>query len=303
MKKSFLGRNILKLISVFFAISLWIYVFNSEALVVKKKISLDFVVPRGAAIGNMVRTEIDVTLKGSRAFLRNLFTDEERVVLDLSGYRYLPGKPFEVLINSSDIPLPLGVEIISFAPQKIMVELYRNISKYVPIVPVLSGNLSSDLRLHRQSIKPEKVMISGPVNVMRKVSKVETLPIDLSPLKEDGEVKVHLGEVDSRVKLKEPDSIKFFHEIRSRKANLMLKRVKIRYLSSRRRFTSKFWTVNLSVFAPEDKLKTLTRKDVQVIADVPEGIKGETKIKLRALLPDDIYLLKIHPTHITVNVK
>ena len=47
----------------------------------------------------------------------------------------------------------------------------------------------------------------------------------------------------------------------------------------------------------------MKNSDVQVIADIPEAATGKTRVKLKAVLPEGIHLLKIHPEYIDVSVK
>jgi hypothetical protein len=56
---------------------------------------------------------------------------------------------------------------------------------------------------------PDKIMISGPIELLRNINYVETIPLNLSLLnKDDGVLGVQMVEIDSRLKLEEATALK-----------------------------------------------------------------------------------------------
>jgi len=298
-----LSKHFVKVISLVMSILFWFYVISSEPIKINRKVHISFIVPQGLAIGNPVSSEIDVTLKGARAFLANLFVKEEKIFIDLKSFSYKKKKPFPVFINSSDIPVPLGVKVIAITPNKIELVLEKKIFKKVPIQAVLAGEVSQDLELIKSYTTPKFLLIGGPRELMRTISKLYTVPIDTTVLKDKGSLKVNLADLDRRIDYKNKKNIEYIYHIRPKKANLTLKNIKIRFLTSSRKIFSRNKFVSLSVLDTEGGNRVIKKTDVQVIADIPEGAVGKVRVKLKAVLPPGIHLSKIHPEFIDVSVK
>ena len=86
MKLEKAQRHTLKIISIFFAVSLWFYVLNSEPVETEKKVQIEFVLPKGFAISNITERQLVLKLKGSKAFIGNVFSNKEKLVIDLVPY-------------------------------------------------------------------------------------------------------------------------------------------------------------------------------------------------------------------------
>jgi YbbR domain-containing protein len=297
-------KHLLKFISFLFAITLWFYVLNSEPLEQENEMAISFVTPPGLVVGNKANKIVRVKLRGARAFMRNLSNQKNQVIIDLRSRQYRKKKQFDVLINPSDIPAPFGVDILEVVPSRISVKLEREIKKKLNLKAVFNGEVASELKLIKYELKPAELLLSGPVEVMRGISRLKTLPIEVSKLQGEGSIKVNLEELDERVNVEKGKVVEFHYSIKPRKANLSLELVKVRFLSSHQNISPEQRLVRLDVLAPEGK--KLSNSDVEVIADVPESQLGnagrQVKVRLKATLPDGVHLLQIEPPYINVMI-
>jgi YbbR domain-containing protein len=294
-------KHFFKIFSLFAAISLWFYVLNSEPMEITKEIPFEFLTPPGQAISNLVPPGLTVKFKGSRAFMQNLYRAEERIYLDLRDPQYAGRQEFEVLVSPSMIPVPFGVEVLEVSPSLINVELDREITKEVPVRLQLQGELSNDLRMVLQDLEPNRVMITGPVEVMRRTTALRTTPLNVGTLDGEGELRLRLFELDQRIRVQHEGDFLFRYSIKAQTANLTLKNVRVRFLASRQDFSARQREVAIDVLAPEGR--TLRESEVQVIADIPEEARGNVNVRLRAVLPEGVHLLQIHPETISVRVR
>ncbi|PIK16054.1 YbbR-like domain-containing protein [Halobacteriovorax sp. JY17] len=292
------SRHLLKFVSVLFAVFIWFYVLNSEPQEVTHNMTLHLVPPKGLSVSNLTPEKLNVKIKGSRAFIRTMVEREENVFLKLQNYPYKKKGGFNIFLSPEDISVPFGVQVMEVSPDKFKVELQKEIRKNVPVKINLVGALAGDLKLMETNVEPSEVLITGPIEVMRKISRVQTAPIDIATLEGSGEMKIALVDVDPRISIKRVTPVDFSFVVKPRKANLTLKRVQVRFLSSSNRIKSKTRFVSLDVLAPEGV--RLTASSVQVIADVPDE-KGVHSVKLRAKLPEGIHLLQINPQSINVS--
>lgn len=295
------SRTFFKIFSIFAALSLWFYVLNSEPMEVTRELPLELVTPAGQAVANRVPAKVSVRLKGSRAFIQNLFRGEEKVYVDLRDPAYENRSEFDVPLTPNLVPVPFGIEVLELTPSFIPVVLDREITKEVPIRLQFQGELGHDLRLIRQDLEPNKVMISGPIELMRRTTLLRTTPVQLNSLEGQGEMKLGIHELDPRLKVDLESDLRFLFAVKAQTANLTLKNVRIRFLASRQDFSARQREVAVDVLAPDGR--TLRESEVQVIADIPEDARGNLNVKLRAILPDGVHLLQIHPETISVRVR
>lgn len=208
MKKETAQRHTLKITAFFFAISLWYYVLNSEALEVEKKLPVNFILPKGMLLVSPIDQEITIKMKGSKAFIKNIFSNKEKLKIDLSVY-YRPesnqkDKTFKIKVYPSDINVPFGVNILDISPKEIAIELDHKGLKEIPIKMQFIGALPNKRKFKEMIIDPEKVMISGPIEVLRNISIIETVPFNLGLLnKDEGSLPLQLVRIDPRLKLEE----------------------------------------------------------------------------------------------------
>lgn len=300
MSKS-INKYLLRALSVLMAASLWFYVLNSEPMETTRKIPINFIIPAGKAISNIVPKEVTLKISGARSFLGSAFMGDS-VVVNLNNL-YKGRNLFPVSLTPDMLPNSFGIKVISFSPKVLDIELDRLIKKEVPIKLQFVGELSSEYKFIKQDILPAKVMIEGPLSLMRKTPVLKTEMIDLTRLTGSGISKVDLENVDPRIKIDFSDSYQFSYEIRARKSNFTIKNVPIRFVSSSRSFSSKTDKVSVSVLAAEGVKEGLRKRDIQVLADIPEARSGWIRVKLKAVLPKDVHLLEIVPEQITVKIK
>lgn len=299
-----LRRHLLKLIAVLFSFILWFYVLNSESLEVEIKLPLVLIPAKGRALTAVPTTEVLVKVKGSRAFVRNIFQNNEKVFINLKRRGKRTKKGIFVKILASDIPHPLGVEVMSITPSRINVSTEKRLSKKIKLKAFLVGKTPAQLELLKYELVPSFIKVSGPWSLLKKLKTLETNPIDLSALEGDGRVKVLLKDLDPRLTNEDAHSeAEFLYRIKTKKANYTLKNIKIRFLTSSPQFKAVIKTVSMDVFLPEGIKKKINTSDVKVIADIPEGKKGRSiRVKLKAELPEGVHLLQIYPESINIGL-
>lgn len=214
MKLEKTQRHTLKIISIFFAISLWFYVLNSEPIELERKMNVEFILPKGYAIASQTERQLNLKLKGSKAFIGNVFSKEEKIMVDLNPYFKKYGKHFKVTYHPSQITVPFGVDVLEISPKESQVELDRLVQMELPITVQYIGSMPYDRKFIEIGIEPSNVMISGPIEVMRKVSHVQTNPVNLSNIdREEGTISLPLEDLDPRLKFEEKPKVKLKYKV------------------------------------------------------------------------------------------
>lgn len=214
MKLEKAQRHSLKIIAIFFAVSLWFYVLNSEPVEIEKKIQIQFILPKGFAISSVTERELLLKLKGSKAFIGNVFSNKEKLVIDLNPYYKKFGKNFKVLFHPSQISVPFGVDILEMKPREANMEIDRMATMELPVKVQYIGNMGYDKKFREVSIEPQNIMVSGPIDVIKKLSRLETNPVNLSNIdKEEGTITVPLDELDSRLSFEETPRVRLKYKV------------------------------------------------------------------------------------------
>lgn len=214
MKLEKAQRHTLKIIAIFFAVSLWFYVLNSEPVEVEKKISIEFLVPKGFAVSSNTERQLQLKLKGSKAFIGNVFSNKEKLVIDLVPYYKKFGKNFKVNYQPSQISVPFGVDILEMHPKEATIEIDRLVQMELPVKIQYIGNMPYDRKFKEVSIEPQNIMISGPIDVIRKMSHLETNPVNLSSIdKDEGTITVPIDEIDPRLSFEENPRVKLKYKV------------------------------------------------------------------------------------------
>jgi len=209
MKRETAQRHFLKIIAIFFAVSLWFYVLNSEPVQIERKLAINYIVPKGLAIASHSEKEVVIKLKGSKGFIQNIFSNREKLNMDLNPYFLTSGKTFKVKFYASDISVPFGVEVVDISPKETVIELDHNVMMEMPVKVLYIGDTPKDRKLERVVIEPQNIKISGPVAIVKTISRLETIPVNLALFnKDEGSTTIALNDLDPRLKFEETPKVK-----------------------------------------------------------------------------------------------
>lgn len=297
-----ISRHLLKILSLLISVSLWFYVLNSEPLEVERRVELVFITPTDLAVNVEVPNSVNVKIKGSRAFVQNLDLTQEKMVIDLRDYPY-DQETFAVTFDPSMVQLPFGVEVQEITPQQVVLSLEREIKKRVPIRLRTVGEVGKDLKLIRKEFSPRNFMIKGPYHAIKKVTLLNTLPVDLESLDGSGELQLKLESIDPRIEIEDLKEINFFYTIKPNKANLTLDNIEIGFLSRSNQYRPRLNRVSVDVLVSADKLDKIKSKDILIIGNLTGLGRGKHQVKLTADLPEGVNLLKINPEQVEVTIK
>lgn len=121
----------LKLLSLGFAILLWVFVVSEEKMETVMSVPVQFVrIPPGLEIVGGDADSVDVRIQALRTMLARLGGRELRVTVDLGEAR--PGETM-VRLTPADVRVPKGVQVLRVTPSRL--RLYLQPSSAAPEVP------------------------------------------------------------------------------------------------------------------------------------------------------------------------
>jgi YbbR domain-containing protein len=213
MKRESVQRHFLKIIAAFFAVSLWFYVLNSEPVQIERTLSVNYILPKGMAIKSFPEKEVVLKIKGSKAFLQNIFSNKERINIDLNPYYVSSGSIFKVRFFTNDIAVPFGVDVIDINPKESAIELDKYAEMDIPIKAHFIGDSPRDRRLKDVKIEPKTYIVSGPIEVLKNLAYLETAPVNLALLnKDEGNLELKLADIDDRLTFVSKNKVKLIYK-------------------------------------------------------------------------------------------
>lgn len=170
---SFLKKDInLKILSLVFAIFLWVYVYYKDTPFQENVAITSFVVPveiKGLASDLTVvemQDDVFVKIRGNKDIIADLKVGGVRASVDLSNKST---GTYRVLVQASSL-----VEVVSVEPKAVDVKIDKLIEKNVDITLEFEGKPKSGYIVAKENVKilPESVKLKGPGEIMQNVYKV-----------------------------------------------------------------------------------------------------------------------------------
>ncbi|HVT17956.1 MAG TPA: CdaR family protein [Thermoanaerobaculia bacterium] len=168
----------LRLLALGIAIGLWFSISfeareaPSERLV---EASVSYNRPRGFVVLDPVGS-VNIRLRGSSKAVRRLNPYEVSIQVNLT--RAQEGT-FTIPLGTENILLPENLEVVTIEPPSIQVELEREVTQRLPVVPKLVGEPAAGATLEEPEILPNQVLVTGPASRLRKLSGLSTREISL----------------------------------------------------------------------------------------------------------------------------
>lgn len=292
----------LQILSVIIAFFLWLYVLSSADTKVEKIVHVHFVLPEQYSISNMPQKKIKYYLNGPRAFVRSFSHSNDHIKLNVKRQFSPSKKSYEFSVNDVGIKFPFGVNVENIEPKVIKVDIEQKLTRKLPVKLQTVGNIPSDHKMMQWTLYPDKVEVSGPKSIVQGLKEIKSMSASLSGITESGKKVLNLITIDERVKFAQ-DNVEYQYEVQPTRANMIIKDIPIRFLSTKVLLGSNRRFVNLMVLAESGKNINLKKEKIKVIAEIPDNAKGKVNIELRANLPDGLHLLEIMPKSIEVDLK
>jgi YbbR domain-containing protein len=176
-----LGRHkLLKLLSLFLAIALWLAVGGEERTETNLNIPLELVnLNPQLMVTSEVPSALQVRVVGPRGMIRNLSQSRIIHTLDLGSYQ--AGR-HTIPLGLGSFSFPRGVQITRIQPNQLVLELTPSITRTLPVQPVFSGRPPEGYEVRSVRIRPPQVTVKGPASELENLKFIPTVPLNLSRL-------------------------------------------------------------------------------------------------------------------------
>lgn len=173
------GRNWgLRLLAVGIAVGIWFNASVEDRLVSSEKVveaSIIYNRPRGFIVINPVPS-VNVRLLGSKKAIRQLTPSMVDVQVELSQRQEGVAN---VTLGPENVLAPDGLEVVAIEPNAIRVDLEREITQRVPVLPKLVGEPAAGAVVGEVEVFPNQVLVTGPESMLVRLESLATRPISL----------------------------------------------------------------------------------------------------------------------------
>ena len=162
-----------RIVSVLFAVALWLYVASEQNPIEYKNIkdvpvrliNIETVVASGLVIKDPQQYKVDVNIQGKRSVLAEIKSGDILAEADLRGYtqRGVNNVPVEIR------GLPSNIELVDFNPKTIKVNMEQISSIQVPVKLATEGKPMEGYTALPPVITPGEVLVNGPESVLGSV--------------------------------------------------------------------------------------------------------------------------------------
>ncbi len=196
----------LRLLALLIAAGIWSRVSLEERAETTEKLveaGVSYNLPRGYLVLDPVQNVL-VRLRGSRKAIRGLNPYMVDVQVELS-----PTGPETVTVQlgADNLLMPEDLELVAIEPNAIQVELDREVTQRVLVVPRFLGAPAKGSKAGPAEVLPNQVLVSGPE---KRLGKLESLPaqaISLEGRAETFEETVNVISPDPLIQVVQPSKV------------------------------------------------------------------------------------------------
>jgi len=167
----------LKITSLVLAVMLWFFVVSKGRSVIVMDVPIGFKdIPANLEVVDSPKT-IGVTIEGQERLLKKLRPEDVRAIINLSNIK--KGRTF-IPVMPENITLPRTLTINEISPQTIKLQIDEEITKHVPVKPIIIGSPLQGFFVKGIEATPRMIEIKGPESAIGKVYFIRTEAIDIT---------------------------------------------------------------------------------------------------------------------------
>ena len=288
--RSFTANVGLKIVSLLFAVFLWLYVTAQIGERQTFRVPLVLAnVPESLTVVREAPGEIAITMRSTRSELLKLrLLSNVRATVDLAAARQ--GRVI-VPLSTAILNLPSGFKAEDAAiesPKSLTLDFERVVSVSATVTTVFRGSVPNGMILVGQpAITPDRVLLRGPASAMSGITAVETESIDLRNKRGKFSHEVSLRPGGRRKAV--PSKVLVEIEV-SKRAVRTISGIPPTLLQGEEGFQVEYSpkTAALTVEGPEELVNRLVPDDVSIILNIPPGARGTNRIQPEVIVPQGI---------------
>lgn len=168
----------IRLLALGIALGIWFNASVKDRLVFSERVveaGVRYNRPKGFVIMEPVQS-VNVRLSGSRRSIRQLNPSQVDVEVELSQRQE---GTVTVNLGPENVLAPEGLSVVSIEPSMLRLELERELTQRVRVIPRFSGEPAAGATVRFFEATPDGVVVTGPASLLVRLEEVSTEPISL----------------------------------------------------------------------------------------------------------------------------
>ena len=170
------GSNFgLKVLALIIAVGLWIAGHRDIERAIEVPVQFRNIPADLMLLDNRIDYVV-LRFNGPRTLVSTLDPDDLKLSLDLTGAK--PGA-VSYPLGPGSFNIPRGVTVARITPPVVHLRLEPVVRRTLPVVVKLTGKPGAGYRIGQVTTEPANVSVAGPADEVRRLTVVETVPVDL----------------------------------------------------------------------------------------------------------------------------
>jgi YbbR domain-containing protein len=237
-------------------------------------------------------------LMGPRTLVSTLDADRMRLSLDLhdakSGSLIYP-------LTADHFNVPRGVSVARITPPVIHLKLEPVATRTLPVAVRISGAPEDGYRVSSTTAQPENVSVYGPAEDVRRLTAIETVPVDIERGRGLIKRRVRLSNDGKPLSLA-PDQVDVSITIEEAHVVRDFDRIEVGARDFKGVYNVTPQTVFLRLSGPKSTMDTLQLASTDLHLELQGLSAGEHSVPLTVLLPEGITVVEQKPLHFKVRI-
>jgi YbbR domain-containing protein len=292
------GSNVgLKALALIIAVGLWLAGHRDTERAIEVPVEFRNIPSDLMVMDNRVDYVV-LRLMGPRTLVSTLDADEMKLSLDLNGVK--PGS-LSYPLAADYFNIPRGVSVARITPPVIHLRLEPVVRRTLPVSVRISGKPAEGYRVAQTGVQPENVSVEGPAEDVRRLTAIETLPVDIQESRSGSKRRVRLSTEGKPLSIV-PDQVEVSIAIEEEQISRDFDRIEVRARSFKGIYNVTPTTVFLRLSGPKSVIEKLQLTSDRVYLDLKGIAVGDHSVALVLNLPEDVKVLEQRPLRFRVRI-
>ncbi|HEX2930898.1 MAG TPA: CdaR family protein [Candidatus Binatia bacterium] len=239
-----------------------------------------------------------VRLMGPRTLVSTLDADDMKLMLDLNGTK---AGSLSYPLSAASFNLPRGATIARITPPVVHLRLEPVVKRTLPVSVRVSGKPADGYRVSQTSVLPENVSVEGPAEDVRRLTVIETLPVDVEENRSGFKRRVRLS-TDGKPLTLVPEQVDVSITVVEEQVSREFDRVQVRAKDFKGSYTVTPPTFSLRLSGPKSVMQKLKLTSDEVYLNIKGMSLGDHSVPLELDLPAEVKVEDQKPQRFKVKI-
>lgn len=237
-------------------------------------------------------------LMGPRTLVSTLNADDLKLPIDLNGAK---SGAVSYPLSTGSFNVPRGVSVARITPPVVHLRLEPVLKRALPVSVRLANKPGTGYRIARTIAQPDTVSVRGPADEVRRLTVVETLPVDIDESRGVTKRRVWLSTGGKPLAFS-PEFVEVSVGLEEEEATRSFDALRVRGKEPQGTYTISPQTVFLKIAGPKNLLDKLELKGDEVYLNLKGLPLGDHNLTLSADLPPGARIVEQKPQSFRVRI-